>query len=235
MSHATPSNTMMPPAETMAAQAIGRLAADGYTSSLMRLARPLLNELGRRLVEPGSKRSDTIAWLEERGVEMPDRNVDRFAQRFRETYKKIVIEWGDKRLVAELSADPAFSADDLQRLIKNRTTWLFAQEVMAANPGDLDNGRASNILSLIIAADKAKLEQEKFALATRQASDRAAKLTAEVYRMQVETEQKRLRIDERVKALQTRIDDLSKRAERGQIIDPSVFQKIRDDLTGVAA
>lgn len=225
----------MPAAEELAARTISFLAADGYTSSVMKLPRPLLNELGRRLVEPGAKRSKIIDWLREEEIDTPERNLDRFAQRFREAYK---VEWGkaaDELLMAERAAAGDFDRLSYERVTRNRGAVLIAQKLATTNVADLDIGDIQRITNVLSSMDHGDIEAAKLALQERQADDRATKLQAEVDRIKLETEQKKARIEERVKGLQARIDDLENRAKRGGSIDPTIFQQIREELTGVAA
>ena len=77
----------MPSAEDIAVQAIAELIADGYTSSVMKLKRPTLNELARRLIQPGEKINDAACeWLTEKGHDLARSSVYRFAQRYREKF-----------------------------------------------------------------------------------------------------------------------------------------------------
>ncbi|MEL7087852.1 MAG: hypothetical protein AAGL98_05325 [Planctomycetota bacterium] len=228
-------NLIMPSAEELAARTIGFLAADGYTSSVMKLPRPLLNELGRRLVEPGAERSKIIDWLREEEIDTPERNLDRFAQRFREAYK---VEWGkaaDELLMAERAAAGDFDTVSYEQVTRNRAAALLAQKLVTTDVADLDLSDLQRITSVMSAIDHGRMEGAKLDLAERQADDRAAKLQADLDRMEVETEQKRQRLDDKVKALQSKIDELSKRSAKGQTIEPAVFQQIRDELMGVAA
>lgn len=233
--NSTPGILAMPPAEDIAVQAISALITDGYTSSVMKLSRPVLNELGRRLIKPGETVNDAaVEWLEAEGHTLKRSSIYRFAQRFREVYKRTWGSWANKLIVTRMAADPDFDVAQLQDLIKNRVTTIVAQEVMTSDPSELKTDRLFAHLSLIAAADKGRLERDKLELATRQAEDRAAKLEAEVGRIKQDQARKDNQIEERLKALRLRIDELSKRAQRGQSIDPSVFAKIRDELMGVA-
>ncbi|MEM1445157.1 MAG: hypothetical protein AAGF84_03820 [Planctomycetota bacterium] len=232
---ATTNAIAMPPAEQLAVDAVQRLINDGYTSSLMKLPRPTLNELGRRLVQPGETVNDAaVEYLGEEGHDVPKSNVYRFAQRFRETYALVWGEWANRLLLTQLQSDPDYDTEDLQRLIKNRVHTLVAQEVMTSSPDQLDNGRLANVISLITAADKGQLEREKLLIAQAQAEHRALKSEAEVERLRVETDLRERRIDEAVKALQTRFTELSKRAQSGQAIDPAEIQRLHDELAGVS-
>lgn len=233
--HNTNAGTLsMPSAEELAVQAIAELIADGYSSSVMKLSRPALNELGRRLIQPGQDINDAaVKWLEEEGHTIPRTNVYRFAQRFREVYKRVWSRWADKIIFAQLAADPAFNNDRLQDLIKNRVHTLVAQEVMTCDPSELKTERLNTYLSLVIAADKGRLEREKLELAQRQAEDRAAKLQADIERIKGDQQRKDAQIEERLKALRATFDDLTKRASRGEQITEAQIRHADADLVGL--
>ena len=171
------SKIVMPPLEDLAVQTIHRLSADGYTSSLMKLPKPLLNELGRLLAAPGADRPAILEWLNAKpeGGLVKRTSFYRFDQRFREVLKQTIAEWGSKLMLAELSSQPDFQVDELQRVIKNRVHMLVAQEVMTTtSPDDFDTSRLNAVLSMMMAADKGELEREKLVLAQGQAEHRAA-------------------------------------------------------------
>jgi len=191
----------MPPAEELAVAAIQRLITEGYTSSVMKLKRATLNELGRRLIQPGETVNDAaVQWLEAGGYGLKKSSVYRFAQRFREVYKRIWGEWANKLIVAQMSADPNFNVAELQDLIKNRVTTLVAQEVMTCDPSELKTDRLNTALSLVIAADKGRLDRDKLDLARKQAEDRAAKLQAEVERLTLENDKRRRELQRAIEA-----------------------------------
>lgn len=230
---------LMPSAEQIAVETVGRLAAEGYTSSVMKLPRPVLNELGRRLVTPGGKRKELLAWLAEEAAKagepaIADRNVDRFAQRFREVFKIVWGEWANKLILTNLATDPAFDVDQLQSLIKNRVATLIAQEVMTSSPAELETDRIQTALSFVIAADKGKLDREKLLLQQAQTEHRALKAEADVQRIRQDIRLRDLRVAEQVKSLLRRIEELSKRASRGEAVEPAVLDRIRDELLGIA-
>ena len=247
----TPALIGVPPLEELAVATVHALAGDGYTSSVMKLSQPVLNELARRLVTPGNERIDTLDWLRnEKGIaasQMRDYTLDRFFQRFREKFKGVQAEARNQAIIAQMAADPDFDNDDLQRFIKNKTIMVIAQEMAGATPEDIDTGRLKAVLSLISAADQGKLEVAKLALASEQADHRNAKLEADLA-LSVQQADHRERelvsklnlaqqkldgLPAKVKALQTRIDELSKDAQRGRKIDPAVFDRIRAELSGL--
>jgi hypothetical protein len=229
-----PNNTTtlnMPPAEELAVQAIAELIAEHYPSSVMKLSRPVLNELARRLVQPGETVNDAaVEWLEQGGHDVKRSSVYRFAQRFREVYKRVWAGWANRMIVAKLSADPEFDVARLQDLIKNRVTTLVAQEVMTSDPSELKTDRLFAHLSLIAAADKGRLERDKLELARDQAESRAAKLEAEIEKIRGDQARKDRQIEERIKALRATIDDLSKRASRGEQITEAQIRHADADL-----
>ena len=227
---------MMPPVEDLAVEAVAHLVHDGYTSSVMKLPRPVLNELGRRLVTAGESVHDAaVQWLADEGHAIPKTNVYRFAQRFREVYKLIWAEWANKLLMAELAKDDRFDTGRMQTLIKNRVHTLVAQEVIAANPEDLDTGRLNAVLNMVAAADKGQLEREKLQLAQADAERKLAESQAKIERMAAEAEQRKRAVEQRVKALQSRIDELEKQVRAGKqsAIDPQIFAAMRDELVAL--
>ncbi len=224
----------MPPAEDIAVQAIAELVAEGYTSSVMKLSRPVLNELGRRLTEPGEEiHVAAVTWLKGKGHDLKRSSVYRFAQRYREKYKTVWAGWANKLVLLRRAGGTEQESDDLVELIRDQTRLLVAQEVMTHDAGELDTKRIGMYLKLVENADSAANDRAKLDLARRQAEDRAAKLEAEVERIKREQERKDAKIEERLKALGATVDGLSNRVQRGQSIDPSVFAQIRDELMGV--
>ncbi len=200
----------MPANEDLAVQTIQHLIAEPYNSSVMKLPRPVLNELARRLLEPGVETAKVIEWLHTKKADLPERNVYRFAQRFREVFKIVWAGWADKMILAELSADPDFDTASYQRVIKHRVHHIIAQELMTSAPEDLDTARINMALSAVMAHDKGELEREKLLIAQGQAEHRAAKAEAETEKIKQGVALEKEQIKDRVKGLQTRIDELQK-------------------------
>ncbi|MEM7626564.1 MAG: hypothetical protein AAF333_13290 [Planctomycetota bacterium] len=206
---------IMPSAEDLATRTIGFLAADGYTSSVMKLPRPLLNELGRRLVEPGAKRSDVIDWLRDEDVDTPDRNLYRFAQRFCEAYK---VEWGkaaDELLMAERAAAGDFDTVSYERVTRNRAATLLAQKLVTTEAAELDLTDLQRITAVMSAIDHGRIEEAKLGLAERQADDRAAKLQAEVEKLNLDLDQRRREIEQAKAAAEAAKKDVQGKIEAG--------------------
>lgn len=227
----------MPPSEQIAAQTISRLASEGYTSQLMKLPRPTLNELARRLVTPGAKRADTLRWLnEEKSEDLPAGAVDdnafyRFAHRYGETFKRVWGEHSTSLLMAELSQDPRFRDANLRHFANNRVLQLVAQELLTAQtPDDLDTRRLNAIVHSLRTSEKLDLDSQKIAIDRDLAYHKAAKLERQVAVLQTQVD----RLPERVKALQDRVDDLSKRSQKGERIPAELFASIREELAGLA-
>lgn len=191
----------MPSAEDIAVQAIAELIAAGYTSSVMKLSRPTLNELARRLVQPGEKINDAaVEWLELQGHALKRSSVYRFAQRYREKFKTVWAGWADKLVWMRKASDPNLKTDDLVDLIRNQTRVLIAREVMTSDVAELDTKRIGMYLKLVENAESAQLERAKLDLARRQAQDRAVKLEAEVERLTLENDRRRRELQRAIEA-----------------------------------
>jgi hypothetical protein len=219
-------------------QAVQQLIIDAYPSSVMKLSRPVLNELARRLAMPGVNRQEEFEWLatKEGGATIKRSSFYRFDLRFREVLKRVTGEWASKLMIAELSTKPEFQNEALLELTKNRVHKLMAQEVMTAESSeDIDTSRLNTILSAVMAHDKGKLEREKLLLLQGQAEHRAAKAEAQIEKLRQDMELKRQHIDEALKTLQTRVKDMEQRAAGGQQIPQSVFDAIRDELAGLSS
>lgn len=226
----------LPAMEDLAVQTVQRLAADGYTSSVMKLPAPVLNELARRLAAPGVERPEVLEWLNAKaeGGLIKRTNFYRFDQRFREVLKQVIGGHAARMMVAKLSAQPEFQTADLQRLIKNQVTTLVAQEVMTAgSPEDIDTSRLNAILSMVMAADKGELEAAKLALATKQAEDRAAKLEAEVAKMRLDIEERERKLRQAVEAAKEKLN--AKVKAGGELTREDVFAMVDSVVKGEAA
>lgn len=228
-----PSPITMPSAEELAVETISRILASSYVSSICQLPRPILNEVARRYAE-GVPEIETLVWIGDQGHTVTKSSLNRFAQRLREQYKIVWSEWANRLLIAEMSADPSFDVAQLQTVIKNRVTTLVAQEVMTSSPQELDTNRLSAVLGMVAAADKGKIEREKLLLAQATAESRAIKSDAEVDKLRQAMRLEEARVAERVKALESRFDELSTTVQRGRQVDPSIFAAIRAELTGLA-
>lgn len=214
----------MPPCEQMAVQAVKHLVADGYVSSVMKLEKPLLNELARRLVDAGETVNDAaIDWLKEQGVNIAPTNVYRFAQRFREVYDDVVADWAGKLIFHELENDPSFSTDDLQRLIKNRTLHLIGQEMISTtDPKAIDTKRLSAVLSSIRIADQRAVDAEKLALARDASELRATKLESDLKKTELQLQQIQQKLDQAAAKFEAEIRRTVETRQGGAITDEDI-------------
>ncbi len=186
----TPS--MMPPSEQLAAEAVARLITDGYVSSVMKLKRPLLNEVARRLVDPGTTVDSVIDWLAEDGHAIPKTNVYRFAQRFREVYKQVRATWAERLIMAQITSDPDFDTDRLVDIARNRLHQLITQELITAqSPEDLTDKRIGAIIRSLRLADIRDRDEQSLAIARDLAEHRAAILQQQVEKLERQNESQR--------------------------------------------
>lgn len=222
-----------PSLEDLAVQTIGALVAEGYTSSVMKLSRPVLNELARRLVTPGISIDDAaVQWLEDEGQSIARTNVYRFVQYFRDKLAELVAKVESELLFAELAADPRFDSEAIRSFAGNRIHQLIGQTMATATTLDeLGDKRLMLISSILGDFDRGKIEQEKLELA-RDDAERKQRETQSKLDL---AEQKISGVEDKIKALQSKLEELSKRAQRGKSIDPAIFEQIRNELMGVAA
>lgn len=223
----------MPSAEELAVESVSRLLISSYVSSLNQLPRPVLNEVGRRYVE-GLQESDTLVWLGDEGHDRITRSsLNRWGQRFREVHKIVWSEWANRLLIARQAADNV-DRSGLNDIIRNRVATLVAQEAMTSLPQDLDTNRLRMLIDHADKISRTEIEREKLVLAQTQAEGRALKLDVEVDKLRQAMRLEEARVAERVKALQSRIEELSTTVQRGRQVDPSIFTAIRAELTGLA-
>lgn len=236
---ASEDNTLsMPSMEQMAVEAVSHLASEGYSNQLMRLRRPLLNELARRLVTPGQKRSEVMSWLNEQlgpdddpADEVGKDAFYRFAQRLGEAYRRVWGQHSSAVLTTELARDPNFNDEDLVEFNRRRLQQLIGQELIAAQtPDELDTKRVFAILSAIRSADQTGLDKAKLDLDRQKAEQRAEKLQADVTLLRQKIEG----LPDKVAALRKRLDNLAQRTKRGESIPQRVFDEIRQELTELA-
>lgn len=221
----------MPSTEDMCARTIGWLVADGYANATMQLGRPMLNEVGRRLMEPAAVALSVLQWIEEQGHTLPQSIFYRFVHRFRETYKLIWTHHANELLAAAIVHDPQHTTEDLQRIARDRVAMIVAQAAMTTDAAELDLPRLQLILRSVEGADKHGIERAKLALAERQAEDRAEKLAAEVEALRLKISG----IPDAVASLAKRVDELATRTRRGESIPAELFAAMRDELSGLSS
>ncbi|MCC6679265.1 MAG: hypothetical protein IT445_00030 [Phycisphaeraceae bacterium] len=225
-------NLQLPSPESLVEMAIARMDSVGVRA--IEIDKPTLVGLCLRLVDPAVKVKQAWQWLNtELGGSDDEQVVDdnvvyRFEKRFRPVYAQVLAE--EVRRISRLAVQEfAGNTDELNRgLLSERVAEMLLDPTRQHRPGDL-----WKLSAIVRDAESGQLERDKLALATKQAEDRAAKLEADIEHMRAEQVRKDRRIDEQVKALQARIDELSKRAQRGDQIPPEVFSRIREELAGI--
>ncbi|MEM6394632.1 MAG: hypothetical protein AAF797_17845 [Planctomycetota bacterium] len=183
-----------PSMEEIAIETIQWLSIDGYASSVMKMDRPVLNEFGRQLITPGAKRAEVYKWLIDQGVTLPDRNLDRFAQRFREVAEMIRGEWEDRIVQDYLDGELEAQGEELDELIRNRHRRLMAQFAVRLNAAEADPREMQLLTRAVDQIDGRAYDSAKLELARQAAEHRNAKLEAEVERLQLGLQEQRRRL-----------------------------------------
>lgn len=215
---------LMPPAEQLAVDAIKHLAAENYSSQVMKLRTPLLNEAARRLVEPGTNRADVLRWLnDENDAGLGERAWYFFCRRFEEAYKLV---WGDiatKAMFTQIAADPAFDAAQLNEFIHNRVMQLVGQELMSAGPGELGDKRLFAMIDAVKVANKSNIDRERLALDRQLAEQRAEKLEADLRKRELDIQNLQQRLDQTAAKFEAEMKSLvARKAGKSQITDEDI-------------
>lgn len=236
---------VMPPREQLVAEAVARLDTAGVRSKALSFDTPTLRDLCLRLTDRKVTVKDAHAWLnKELGADLAagdtqlvdDNVLYRFADNFRRIYGQVRREHASR--VARLTVDHATDGNirNMTRVARNRLAEMTAERLVSAdNLDDLGAAEINAALSAVQLSLRAEFDTAKLELDRRTAEQRAEKLEAEIEKIRGDQARKDSQIEERVKALQARIDELSKRAQSGKSIDPAVFARIRDELMGVTA
>ena len=213
---APPTPDLMPSGETLAAEAITELIAEGYTSSLMKLPRPVLNELARQLVNDWPTSEVLEKWLLGKGHDVPDRNIRRFVRRFRETFKLVWGKHADAQIAAELAADPRFDAVGLRQVNRNRIQHIIAQKLLTTTPEDLDPKALATFIRGIRLEDVREHDTESLKLAAEQSAARVAKLKADLALSQREAERRETKLNADLTLLEQRSKLLQQQVEEAE-------------------
>lgn len=232
----------MPSRTALVDEALRRLETAGLRSKLLELDSATLRDLAIRLTDMKLTVADAYRWLNESlggddtsgGQVVDDNAVYRFAANFRQLYRQVQSEHA-RRLV-RLSIDQATHGNVTAQaqVAQARLIELVAEKLVETdNLEDLSSKDLAGVIATVDAWTKGQIKAAELELKREQAEHRAAKLEADIERMQREQARKDRQIEERVKSLQTRLNDLVKRSEKGQSIDPSVFARIRDELAGL--
>ncbi len=222
----------MPPAEEIAVQTISILAAEGYHSSVMRLPRPLLNEIARELVTPGARQDELLEQIQERGHNISRSALNRFALTFLPRYK---IQSG--KLLFQLMAEERErlhpkEADDQREYNRARIQRLIGLELSAvASPEDIDTKRLRALIYGIRVSDMSEVDQDRLALAKDIAEQRAAKLSIEVEQLRLQLETKRQEIERAGASAKAQAEEKAK-ASGGTITRDDVIRMIDKVMRG---
>lgn len=230
----------MPTRGELVEQALSRFETVKTRSSVLTaLSRPDLVDVGVWLTEPGKTIMDAWRLLndalgkDEHDPAIPRTNFYRYSEAFLDVYAQVEAE--HRRWITRLRVTDATDADtrDMTRLGRSRFVELVTEALVTSDHiADLGTD-AAKIAAVLADAERAQHNQDKLEL-ERQNLERQIRETAS--RLETAEQRSRLleqRIDERVKALQTKIDELSKAAQRGQSIPQSIFDSIREELTGL--
>lgn len=249
----------LPPLEELAVETIRALVVEGYTSSVMKMPRPMLNELARRFVTEGYERKDTLEWLrEEKGItqqQFKDYTFDRFSMRFREKLEVVKDQARDRMILMQIASDRNFSEDDYQQFLKNKTLMILARQLAASSSDEIDPSILRTAMTMVGMMDEGKIAMARLELQANQSVARVAKLEADLKLSEQQadhrerelvskielaeqrTEQlkrdallKQERIEERLGQLQTRLDGFAKRAARGERITEEELKFADADL-----
>ncbi len=233
----------MPSREAMVDEAIARLDTLGLRSQIVDLDTSTLRGLCLRLTDRKVTVAAAHQWLNrelgadiDHGEQVVDDNaVYRFASHFRRVYGQVRSEHAAR--LARLTVAHATDGNirSMTRVAQARLVELMAARLVEAdNLEDLGPGELKAVMLAVRFAQQAQQDADQLELARRQAEDRAAKLQADIDRIRADQRRQDARLHDRVKSLQQTIDDLSKRVERGQAIDPSLFASIRRELIDLA-
>ncbi len=187
--------------DVLAVATIQRLIAQNYSSSVMKLSRPKLNELGRRLLQPGQDIADAaVDWLNQIGHDLKRSSVYRFAQRFREVSEVVSAQMVDDYARSRAVNADAMGVTEGYENLEKQLVWIANQEIMRTRPGEAKTARLGAYLDMVSAAHKGRLDRDKLQLARDQANARAEKLQAEVDRLELENDKRRSELQRSIEA-----------------------------------
>lgn len=232
----TPHPKGLPPAEQLAVESIAALLADGYTNSMMRLPRPVLNELGRRLVTLGTTDHEAaVEWLQDEGHPASKSAVYRFCQRYREVYKQVVGDWQARLVMAGLADEAGVDEGDLIGFNRRRVQHLIALELSSTQAEELDTDRMRAITAAIKAGSSHALDAERLQLDRDAAELRSAKLAAEIDRLRQDNEERQRRFDASMAKAKSDVEKKANESADGRIGKDDVLAIIDARSKGEAA
>jgi hypothetical protein len=230
----------MPSRDWLVDEALVRLEAKGLKTKLFQLDEVTLKALCMLLTDRTFDGGDAYRWLnKELGADVEkgdpqvvdDNTIHRFVRNFKRMYGQVRSEQAQR--IARLDVQNATDGNTrlMNRFSQNRMQELYAQRLAEAenledlSPAEIREIRAGVQLQMQAEYDTARLELER-----QKAEDRAAKLEAEIEKIRGDQARKDGQIEERIKALRATIDDLSKRASRGEQITEAQIRHADADL-----
>lgn len=219
----------MPDRVALVRDTVRRLDTAGLRSSVLReVPDTMLEDLGLRLTDPRAEIREAAAWLEEQGVAASRAGVYRFASHFRRIYDQVRAEHA--RRLAQLTVDAPGTAAATRALTaagQHRIVELATAKLLEISDWDELKGGDKNAVMLAVKfAQEAGVDADKLALARQDAETRAAKAEAELAVLR----QRLDRLPDQVKALQKRLDSLSKAAKQGRPLDAKILAALREEL-----
>ena len=241
MSESPADISRMPSRSDLVAEALARFDTSPRKNSLLELDTVTLSDLGLRLTDRSSPAADAYRWLStelggsEDSPAVSNGAFYRFCEVFREMYDQVRAEHA--RQLARLNVDRATDGNitNMTRLARLRLVEMAAEELVAADGIDDVEKTVSKLAGVIADAEATQHRAGELDIKRRNLERQIEETEAKNAKLQQEYQLREQRIEERLKALQTQLDQLAKRARQGESIDPAIFDRIRDELTGVAA
>lgn len=218
-------------------------------STMLALAEEQLFEIGLLLSDPKLSISD--AWQQtndllgagEDGGESVSRSTFyRFADKFKKLLAQVTAEHARRKI--RLTVDDATDGriTSLNRLSRHRFAELLAEKLVDTDSIEEIDSYMAKMGAFLAEAERARQADERLELDQlnyeRRLSDTRSKLDLAEQRiaaLQLDTEQKTLRIAERLTTLQTSLDALKKRASRCEVITAAQLDHADADLAAVRA
>lgn len=217
--------------------------------TMLSLSQDTLFEIGLLLSDP--KLSMLDAWKQtnellgpgEDGGEAVTRSTFyRFGDRFKALLGQVTAEYAQRKIRLTVANATDDNIAKLNKLSRHRFAELLAEKLVDTDDLDEIDRYMNKMAAFLGEAERARQADERLELDQlnyeRRLSETRSKLELAEQRvaaMQIDTERKASRIDERLTALQTRLDGLKKRASRGEVITAAELAHADADLAAVRA
>lgn len=219
-------------------------SASQRPGSVLELADDQLFEVGLLLSDPSLSIADALRKTNETlgGAELSKSAFYRFADRFKALLNQVTAEYAQR--IARLTVDEATDSriHEMTRISRFRLGELIAEKLVSTDNLDEVAKVLPKLATIVADAERGKRDDEKLELDRlnyeRRLSETHARLEVaeqRVAQMQLDTERKQARIDERLTQLQTRFDGLKKRASRGEVITAAELEHANADLAAARA